>query len=135
MRDFPQCSKIQIIDIKNLNIKTCFIQFLWFFRLKCWFKCQMISRIHLSLSNAYKLMCFDRNMNGNRDVKFFEFNYWSLHCTLKSLLMSGYIKVNFWEKMRTAGDPVKKCMYVHFTWLYEYSMSTTQYSYHRKLTS
>ena len=30
----------------------------------------MISRIHLSLPNAYKLMCFDRNVNGNRDVKF-----------------------------------------------------------------
>ena len=30
----------------------------------------MISRIHLSLPNAYKLMCFDRNIYGNRDVKF-----------------------------------------------------------------
>ena len=32
----------------------------------------MISRIHLSLPNAYTLMCFDRNINGNacRDVKF-----------------------------------------------------------------
>ena len=29
-----------------------------------------MSRIHLSLPNAYKLMCFDRNINGNRDVKF-----------------------------------------------------------------
>ena len=26
---------------QNLNIKTCFIQFLWFFRLKCWFKGQI----------------------------------------------------------------------------------------------
>ena len=25
---------------------------------------------HLSLPNAYKLMCFERNFNGNRDVKF-----------------------------------------------------------------
>ena len=24
-------------------------------------------------------MCFDRNINGNRDVKFFEWDYWSLH--------------------------------------------------------
>ena len=24
-------------------------------------------------------MCFDRNINGNRDVKFFECDYWSLH--------------------------------------------------------
>ena len=30
----------------------------------------MMSEIHLSLPNAYKLMCFDRNINGNRDVKF-----------------------------------------------------------------
>ena len=29
----------------------------------------MISRIHLNLPNAYKLMCFDRNINGNMDVK------------------------------------------------------------------
>ena len=35
----------------------------------------MISRIHLGLPNPYKLMCFDRNINGNRDVKFFECDY------------------------------------------------------------
>jgi len=64
------CSKMQIIPIKNLNIKKVVPQFLWFFRLKCWFKGQIISRIHLSLPNAYKLICFDRNINGNRDVKF-----------------------------------------------------------------
>ena len=64
------CSKMQIIPIKNLNIKKVVPQFLWFFRLKCWFKGQIISRIHLNLPNAYKLMCFDRNINGNRDVKF-----------------------------------------------------------------
>ena len=33
--DILQCSKIQIISLKKFNIKTCFIQFLWFFRLKC----------------------------------------------------------------------------------------------------
>jgi hypothetical protein len=76
---FLQCSKMQIIPLKKFNIKTCFIQFLWFFRLQCWFKGQIISRIHLSLPNAYKLLCFDRNINGNRDVKFFEWDYWSLH--------------------------------------------------------
>ena len=27
------------------------------------------------LCNAYKLMCFDRNINGNRDVKFLECDY------------------------------------------------------------
>ena len=39
----------------------------------------MISRIHLSLPNAYKPKCFDRKINGNRNVKFFEWDYWSLH--------------------------------------------------------
>ena len=71
---FLQCSKMQLIPLKKFNIQTCFFQFLWFFRLKCWFKGQIISRIHLSLPNAYKLMCFDRNINGNRDVKFFEWD-------------------------------------------------------------
>ena len=38
---FGQCSKMQLIQLKNFSIKTCFIQFLWFFRLKCWFKGQI----------------------------------------------------------------------------------------------
>jgi hypothetical protein len=67
---FGLCSKMKIIPIKNFNIKKVVLQFLPFFRLKCWFKGQTISRIHLRLPNAYKLMCFDRNINGNRDVKF-----------------------------------------------------------------
>ena len=67
---FHQCSKMQIIPIKKFNIQTCFFQFLWFFRLKCWFQGQIIPRIHLILPNAYRQMCFDRNINGNRDVKF-----------------------------------------------------------------
>ena len=71
---FGMCSKMQIIPIKNLNIKKVVPQFLWFFRLKCWFKGQIISRIHLSLPNAYKLICFDRNINGNRNVNFLTFN-------------------------------------------------------------
>ena len=32
---FGLCSKMQMIPIKKHNIKTCFIQFLWFFKLKC----------------------------------------------------------------------------------------------------
>ena len=32
---FGMCSKMQIIPIKNLNIKKVVPQFLWFFRLKC----------------------------------------------------------------------------------------------------
>ena len=84
---FGQCSKMQLIPIKKFIIKTWFIPFLWFFRLKCWLKGQMISRIHLSLPNAYKLMCFDRNINGNRDDKFFDWDYWSLHWWKKTTLV------------------------------------------------
>ena len=69
---FDQCIKKQSITLQNFHIQTCFSQFLWFFSLKWWFKGQMMSKIHLSLPNAYKLMCFDRNINGNRDVKFLE---------------------------------------------------------------
>ena len=65
---FDLCSKMQIIPINNFNIKTCFIQFLLFFRLKSCFKGQILSSIYLSLPKAYTLMCFDRNINGNRDV-------------------------------------------------------------------
>ena len=67
---FCECTKMQLITSQNFNIQTCFSQFLWYFILKCWFKGQKISRIHLSLPNAYKLMCLGRNINGNRDVKF-----------------------------------------------------------------
>ena len=35
----------------------------------------MISRIDLDLPNAYKVMCFDRHINGNRDVKFLGSDY------------------------------------------------------------
>ena len=79
VRCLYQCSKMQFITFQNFHIQTWFSQFLWFFSLKCWFKGQMISRIHLILPNAYKLMCFDRNINGNRDVKFLECDKWSLH--------------------------------------------------------
>jgi len=72
---FVQCTKMQLITLQNFNIQTCFSQFLSFFSLKCWFKGQIISRIHIGLPNAYKLMCFDRNINGNRDVKFLECDY------------------------------------------------------------
>ena len=65
---FHQCSKMQIISIKIFNIQTSFFQFLWFFRSKCWFQGQII--LHLILPNTYTQMCFERNINGNRDVKF-----------------------------------------------------------------
>ena len=66
---------MQLITLKKFNIQTCFSQFLWFFTLKCWFKGQIISRIQLNILNAYKMMCFDRNINGNRDVEFLECDY------------------------------------------------------------
>ena len=50
------------------------------------FQGQIISRIHLILPNTYKLMCFDININGNRDVKFLECDYllvqWCMKLTL-----------------------------------------------------
>ena len=67
---FHQCSKMPIIPIKKFNIQTFFFQFLWFFRLECWFQGQIIPKIHLILPSAYTQMCFGKNINGNRDVKF-----------------------------------------------------------------
>ena len=77
---FHQCSKMQLIPLKKFIIQTCFFQFLWFFRLKCWFQGLIIPRIHLILPNAYTQMCFDRNINGNWD-------YWSLHWWKKLALI------------------------------------------------
>ena len=65
----------KITKFQGIVIENCFSQFLWFFSLKCWCKGQIISRIHLILPNAYKVMCFDRNRNGNRYVKFLECDY------------------------------------------------------------
>ena len=77
---------MQFITFQNFHIQTCFCQFLCFFSLKCWFKGQIISRIPLSLPNAYKLMCFDRNINGNRDVEFFKCDYLLLQRCVKLTL-------------------------------------------------
>ena len=44
-------------------------------------------RIHLILTNAYKLMCFDRNINGNRDVKFLECDYLLVRACMKLTLV------------------------------------------------
>ena len=45
---FVQCIKKQLITLQNFNIQPCFRQFLWFFSLKCWFKDQILPRIHLA---------------------------------------------------------------------------------------
>ena len=137
---FGQCSKMQIIPIKIFIIETCFIQFLWVFRLKCWFKGQIISRIHLSLPNAYKLMCFDRNINGNRDDKFFDWDYWSLHLpkklTLDKLLESTLSKYvwytnifsniwkSFWRTYIQLNDEIFFCLFLQKA-LFMTSFNTT----------
>ena len=78
---------MQLITLQTFTIQTCFSQFLWFFSLKCWLKGQIISRINLSLPNAYKLMCFDRNINGNRDIKILECDYLSVQWSMKLTLL------------------------------------------------
>ena len=80
---FVQCIKKQLIALQNFNTQTCFRQFLWFSCLEYWFKGQIIYRIHPILPNAYKLMCFDRNINGNRDVEFLEWDYLLLQQCMK----------------------------------------------------
>ena len=82
---FGTCSKMQIIPIKNLNIKKVVPQFLWFFRLKCWFKGQIISRIHLSLPNAYK-WCVLIEKSMEIGMLNFDWDYWSLHWWKKATL-------------------------------------------------
>ena len=47
-----------------------------------------MSTIHLGLPNAYKLMSFDRNINGNRDVKILECDYLSVQRFVKLTLSS-----------------------------------------------
>jgi hypothetical protein len=47
----------------------------------------MISRIHLILPKAYKIMCFDKNINGNRDVKFLECDYLLVQQCVKLTLL------------------------------------------------
>ena len=65
--------QVSLFSAQNFNIQTCFSQFLWFFSLKCWFKGQIICRIHLSLPNAYKQTCFDRYI-----MKIGILNLWSV---------------------------------------------------------
>ena len=68
---------MQLITIQNFNIKNYFNQFLWFFSLTCWFKGQIIFRIHLSLPNSYNwCVLIEISMEiGNWDVKFLECDY------------------------------------------------------------
>jgi hypothetical protein len=43
--------------------------------LKSEFRNQMVSKFDLGLLNAYKLMYFDRNIDGNKDEKILEDDY------------------------------------------------------------
>ena len=67
--------KDAINHIPKLKHSNLFKAISLVFSLKCWFKGQMISRSHLSLPNAYRLMCFDKNINVDRDVKLLECDY------------------------------------------------------------
>ena len=84
---FGQCSKKQLIPFQSFIIKTCFIQFCWFFRLKCWSDDNQNSL--LSLPNVYKLICFDKI-----SMEIEMINFWSGiigHCTdQRNLLYLGF---------------------------------------------
>ena len=118
---FVQCIKKQLITLQNFHIQYCFSQFLWFCSLKCWFKGQIISRIHLILPNAYKLMCFDKTTNGNRDVKILECDYlllqWCVKFTLEPYEIYYFLfitsKVEMGEyitNVKTFGNLTWKCL-------------------------
>ena len=107
-----QCTMMQLIQelitLQNFSVQSCFSQFLWFVSLKCvslkcWFKGQIISKIHLSLPNACKLMCFNRNINRNRAVKVLECDYLLVQCwvklTLRAYCPNTYIYI-LWVKQR-----------------------------------
>ena len=49
-----------------------------------------MSRIHLGLPNAYKLMCIDRNINGNREVKFLGCDYLLVQQSVKLTFVTGW---------------------------------------------
>ena len=83
---FVQWIKKQLITLQNFNIQTCFSQFLWFFSLRFWFKGQIIFRIHVIMPNAYKPMCFDRNIIGNKDAKFLDCDYLLVQRSVKLTL-------------------------------------------------
>ena len=61
----------------------------------------MLSKIHLSLPKAYKQICLDRNVNGNRDVKFLECDKWSLHW-YENLTLVRILQISL--KIRTSGN-------------------------------
>ena len=102
---------MQLITSQNFNIQTCFSHSFWFFSLKCWFKGQIISRLHLGLPNAYKLMCFYRNNNGNMDVKFLRCDYFLVQRCMKLTL-----EVNLWSKKKEnyVANKIVKALKINF---------------------
>ena len=69
----------------------------------------MISKIHFGLPNAYKLMCFNRKINGNWDVKILECDYLLVQWCVKLTL--GRSKMG--EKRRTSFMDVPKANKCH----------------------
>ena len=55
-----------------------------------------ISRIHLILPNAFKVMCFDRSINGYRDVKFLECDYLLVQRCVNFTLLNR-VNVSLWK--------------------------------------
>ena len=51
----------------------------------------MILELTEGLPNAYKLMCFNKNVNGNRDVKFLECDYLLVHFNIQLTYQSGQL--------------------------------------------
>ena len=92
---FLQCSKMQLITFQNFHIQTCFSQFLWFFSLKCWFKGQIISRIHLRLPNSYKLMIYIEI-----SMEIGMWNFWNVingHCTDEKISLYWFISYDWFK--------------------------------------
>ena len=61
----------------------------------------MISRIHLGLPNACHLMCFDRNINGNMDVKFLGCDYLLVQWWVKLTLVFKEIMIKKIEQVKS----------------------------------
>ena len=66
----------------------------------------MLNRVYrVSLPNAYKLMCFDRNINGNRDVKFLGCDYLLVQrCVKLTLADFKNLKINLLYSKKTDGQ-------------------------------
>ena len=69
----------------------------------------MLSRTHLNLPNACKLMCFDRNINGNRDDKLL---FKDIHGLLTNTRYVGTFSRITSPPTRVTCD-IRQCGYLH----------------------